>query len=148
MTTNGGVEKRIFVAHPRALTYGPLVELKAQVTALARQLKTREGLPCEPIVTLGRDDFEANAETLGGWDAWCKNVATGIDYVSREPRFHAIIVAPAPEVGKATAQIIRAAFAASKPVLVIEPGGAGLIPAQRIVQHDPRDFRAGWRVEG
>ena len=62
-------------------------------------------------VVAGRDDYKSRAAALGGWAAWCRDVAVGKSYTGGH-LFHGIIVPvdftqESLSVGKATAQLLE-----------------------------------------
>jgi hypothetical protein len=133
-------ELRVFVAHRKddALDLGAL---KAEIQqALDAEAKGRRTVK----VTLGREDYLARSSSLGSWAAWIRDVATGLDYVTREPRFHAYVV-PDERIGKATAEIIGAALNLRKPVLRWLGDGA-FRPISLVQKVAPRDFKSGWQI--
>lgn len=133
-------ELRVFVAHRKddSLDLGALRD--AIYAALVLESKGRR----EVRVTLGRDDYNANASRLGSWNAWIRDVATGLDYVTREPRFHAYIV-PDERIGKATAEILAMALHCRKPVLRWL-GNGQFRPISLVQKVAERDFKSGWAV--
>jgi|TARA_R110001583_G_scaffold75314_3_gene207466 hypothetical protein len=69
-------------------------------------------------VVAGRDDYKSRAAALGGWPAWCRDVALGESYTGGH-LFHGIIVPvdftqESFSVGKATAQLIEGFIDAKK----------------------------------
>jgi hypothetical protein len=95
------------------------------------------------VVVSGFDDYQRHAARCGSWDAWCRDVAQGIDYLSREPRYHAIVL-PSSRVGAATAKIVEIAFFVGKPVLLLD--GKNLSQAKTITKVAERDWQKGWEV--
>jgi hypothetical protein len=73
-------------------------------------------------IVAGRDDYKSRAAALGGWSAWCRDVAIGASYTG-DHLFHGIIVPAdctqeAVSVGKATALLLEGFLAAKKHVYV------------------------------
>tara|TARA_Y100000114_G_C11740532_1_gene318693 strand:- start:1015 stop:1446 length:432 start_codon:yes stop_codon:yes gene_type:complete len=69
-------------------------------------------------VTAGRDDYESRARALGGWKAWCRDVARARTF-DGDMLFHGIVVPVSgvdekPTVGKATAQLVQGFINAQK----------------------------------
>lgn len=95
------------------------------------------------VMTSGEDDFNENMARLGGWDAWEHDVATGIRYDDRQPRFHAIILTDS-EFGKATASIARQALTANKLVMFYDSRTAELNRVAEIITLDEHNWKTGW----
>jgi hypothetical protein len=93
------------------------------------------------IVTAS-DDYRDNFGRCGGWDSWCRDVAQGVDYVYRTPRYNAILCTQM-HVGKATASIARLALEAGRMVLVRTPD-CSYKRVSAVVENDPNDYKAGW----
>jgi len=73
-------------------------------------------------VTAGRDDYKARAAAIGGWSAWCRDVASGKSYTG-DHLFHGIIVPidstqESTAVGKATALMVKGFIDAQKQAYV------------------------------
>lgn len=138
---------RVLITHGRHDTDEFLAQLKADVTVLLAAYGPAD-------VVLARDDYAANFTRCGGWDGWSIDVASGIDPVSREPRYHAYVV-PSARVGKATAAILDRALRLGKPVFRFTPAKYAGLGGQRsgtfagvraITCVNERDFKAGWEV--
>lgn len=97
------------------------------------------------LVVSGEDDFNENMARLGGWDAWEHDVATGVNYADRQPRFHAIILTDT-EFGKATASITRQALTASKLVMFYDSRTAELHRVEKVMTLDENNWKTGWCV--
>jgi hypothetical protein len=97
------------------------------------------------VVVSGKQDFESNFARCGGWTEWARDVATGTDYLTREPRYHLAIV-PDRNVGRATAQIVEEMLRAGKRVLYWPEDGQ---PARvrAVHQLDDENWRSGWSLE-
>jgi hypothetical protein len=95
------------------------------------------------VMTSGEDDFNENMARLGGWDAWEHDVATGIRYDDRQPRFHAIILSDS-EFGKATASIARQALTANKLVMFYDSRTTELGRVAEIITLDEHNWKTGW----
>jgi hypothetical protein len=135
--------RRFFLAHRKADTDD---ELAAHLAAArAALLPLSEGRPFE--IVLGRDFFASDFKRLGSWEAWAMEVAQGVDYATREPLFHAIVVppgCPGSRVGAATAHIVRSALLAKKPVCRLMEGC--LVRVTTVRQADPNDWRCGFEM--
>jgi len=129
---------RFFFAHPKAMAADEITNTR---TALLQWMKVKQ--PEIAIeLTSGRDDYDRHFARCGSWDSWAEDVATGIDYMSREPRFHGFIV-PGKSVGAATARILRSALSARKPVWIWT--GAGLVPVYSLSRVGT-SFKDGWSL--
>jgi hypothetical protein len=95
-------------------------------------------------VVKASDDFNANFARCGSWDAWINDVARGVDYMFRTPRYNAIVVLTE-YVGKATGSIVRIALQNDRMVILMgENGGSERVMG--IEEIDPNDYKGGWRV--
>jgi hypothetical protein len=103
---------RVLLAHPKNLSDEEIDAFRAEVQRAILDVLPERGVN----VTPGRDEYALTFRRCGTWDAWARNAATGVEYGTGEPRYHAIVVAPSRGVGKATAGILRHALAARKPV--------------------------------
>lgn len=135
---------RIFLAHPISLSDTALTELKAEVQKLVARYAMDPN--AVPEVVLGRDDYNERFAACGSWDNWIKEAAEGVitSFAGQEPRYLAYIVGPDATVGKATAQILIRAIAQGKQVALLRDGD--LLPVNRVIRTDPRDFKSGWMV--
>jgi hypothetical protein len=109
---------RLLLAHPKNLSDEEIDALSAEARGVVKA-----ALPDRDVsITPGRDEYAATFRRCGTWEAWARNAATGVEYGTGLPRYHAIIVAPAASVGRATAGILRHAIAAGKPVFLLAGG--------------------------
>lgn len=95
-------------------------------------------------IVSGVRDWEDHFGRCGGWTGWTRDVAQGVDYLTRAPRYDAFIV-PDADIGKATRDIVAFALDVKKPVLYWQPGGV----ASRVVGVAPNesgDWKAGWTL--
>lgn len=132
---------RVFHALRKGAPPQEAAALKAQIQAAVQ----RAAPELNVVVTSAEEDFNAHMARLGGWDAWESNVATGIQYVDRQPRFHAIVLTDA-EFGKATANIVRQALTANKLVMFIEPETYSLSRVGQVITLDDSNWKTGWAV--
>ena len=95
------------------------------------------------VVTSAEEDFNDNMARLGGWDAWEHDVATGIRYSDRQPRYHAIILTD-DYFGKATASITRQAVTANKLVMFYNRDNRDLDRVVGVQTFDESNWKAGW----
>jgi hypothetical protein len=80
---------------------------------------------------------------LGGWDAWEHDVATGVRYSDRAPRFHAFVITET-TFGKATASILRQALTAGKLVLFYDPQAVTISRVGEVITVDESNWKTGW----
>ena len=130
---------RIFFANGRGDSDA---DVERAVARVRDALMSQFGADVE--VTSGKDDYKANFSRCGSWDAWIRDVAVGIRFADRTPRYHALMC-PTREVGKATARIVELALGASKPVLLWEGGQARSVISVRAV--DAENWKAGYTLE-
>lgn len=131
---------RFFLAHAKSCGDDEI----AALTELATRTVTRfaKGQPFS--VVPGRTFFEEAFKRCGSWPAWMDEAAGGIDPVSREPLFHAILV-PAGPIGSGTAGIIERALMAEKPIFAFD-GEARAAQVVEVRLVDLADWKTGWRV--
>jgi hypothetical protein len=122
---------RVFLAHPKALGDTEIDALRDQTHAHLSAVLTDRTV----IVTPGRDEHAATFRRAGTWDAWARDVARGVEYGTGEARYHAFVVAPSADIGRATEGIIRHALAAGKPVLLLAARGFTQVRALETPAH-------------
>ena len=134
--------RRIFAAHPIALSDEALVALKAEIVEACKGAFSHD-----VEVILGRDSFRDDFATHGGWAGWVRWVGEGTvaTFGGIQPTFHAYVVGPGPTVGKATAEFLQRALRAGRPVFVLSE--RQLWPARSVTLYDREDMRGGWVVE-
>lgn len=109
---------RVLLTHPKNVSDEEINALADEACAVIRgALPDRD-----VIVTPGRDEYAQTFRRCGTWDAWARNAATGVEYGTGLPRYHAFVVAPAASVGRATSGILRHALASNKPVFLLSGG--------------------------
>jgi len=81
---------RFFLAHSKSCGDLEIDELRRITVVMLGALS--RGQPFE--VVMGRDYFHARFKAAGSWDAWTREVATAVSYLTREPIFKAILVSP------------------------------------------------------
>jgi hypothetical protein len=131
---------RFFLAHAKSCTDADLDELIVDASKILDRLADGRAFN----VTLGREFYEARFKACGSWEAWCNEVATGVEYGSRSPLFKAILV-PDGGIGAATAKIVEAALGAKKPVIAFKGKEARRVVG--ITRVDAKDWVHGWRME-
>jgi len=89
------------------------------------------------------EEFESNFARCGGWDAWAKDVATGVGFADRKPRYRGFVLTDY-EVGRATASILEQGLGAGKPVFFFENGT--LRRVLKVEEGDTDNWQSGWRV--
>lgn len=131
-------ELRIFFANAKGDDANQIESLMALATRLLVK-----GTGRDVKMTSGLRDFEANFARTGSWEAWQRDVAQGIDYLSREPRYNGAVV-PGRRVGKATAAILQGFLYTGKPVLLLEADA--LVVVRECVKVEERNWTTGWEV--
>jgi len=94
-------------------------------------------------VVRAKDEWEKSFTQCGGWDAWAKHVATGIDYEYRTPLYNAV-VCTAESVGRATAQIVEQALSARRMVALVR--GQEIAQVIAVECTDSDNWQSGWRL--
>lgn len=140
MTSSPPPAPRFFLAHSKACTDADLDELVADASKILDRLADGRAF----AITLGREFYEARFKACGSWEAWCAEVATGVEYGSRSPLFKAILVPDSP-IGAATARIVEAALGVKKTVIAFKGTTARRI--SRVVRVDAKDWKTGWVME-
>lgn len=107
---------RFFLAHAKSCGDGEIARLVAICHVFLAS--GAAGRPYD-LVT-GRAYYEARFADCGSWDAWCVEVAAGVDYLTRKPTFVAILV-PAGPIGAGTAKIVAHAIENERRVIAFEP---------------------------
>lgn len=133
------VEFRVF----HALRKGASQQESQTLSTEIREAMRRIVPDLNVVVTSAEADFNDNMARLGGWDAWEHDVATGVRYADREPRFHAIILTDT-EFGKATSSIARQALTAGKLVMYYESSTTDLHRVGEIITLDEHNWKTGW----
>ena len=133
-----GEAMRFFLAHAKSDETDRLADLVKQARS-AIDLVAR-GKPYE--LTLGRTYFDQRFKACGSWDAWCAEVATGVDFATREPIFNAILV-PFGPVGAGTAKIITCALSAGKLAFMFHGDKLARIKG---IEKVSDDWKAGWKL--
>ena len=133
------VEFRVF----HALRKGASQQESQTLSTEIREAMRRIVPDLNVVVTSAEADFNDNMARLGGWDAWEHDVATGVRYSDRQPRFHAVALTEL-EFGKATANIVRQALTAGKLVLHLEPQTRDLGRVGYVVTVDDSNWKLGW----
>jgi hypothetical protein len=137
MTTTTNRVVSVFLAHKKQETD---VSINAMLTALKIDIDRQAGINSR--VTAGRDDYKDRASSLGGWQAWQRDVATG-ETIEGCPRFDAL-VSPDKRVGKATAQMLFLAGTAGKDVYYWD--GRALHTINEVRAVDEEDWKNGWAL--
>ena len=132
---------RVFLAHPKGLSESEIAALVELVHAVITRLKPDALVR----VVTGFEDWTRSFKACGSWDAWTKRVGSGVSFTSREPLYHAIVVAPSRYVGHATKEIVLHAAKARKPIGYFD--GAALRRVVGIHEHNDRDYKAGWELK-
>ena len=122
---------QVFIAFPRQ--YGDMTTVMDE---LADRFKDTASL--HPSSQVFHDSFEA----CGSWDAWIKEVSTGVNMMTRQPKFD-VFVSPFKFVGRATASIFEKALKANKDCFVM---GRNLTPVTAVACRDSNNWKAGWSL--
>lgn len=101
---------RLFLAHPKAWEDSRIDDAVQVIQKLCAPLYPDQAVS----VISGRDDFVIRGQQLG-WKHWCESVAKGFG-PDGQPRFDVFVIPPG-DVGKATADMVRMAVEAAKPVV-------------------------------
>jgi len=133
---------KFFLAHPASYDDEAIARFRAQLERL-----TPATVETFRTITVARDDFEKRCrDRMGGnWQAWAEEVASGVDYRSRQPLFDVIVVAEG-LLGRITAVLVNAACAAGKPVFQLSADGSALTRVARAICPEGRDKRNQWEV--
>jgi hypothetical protein len=131
---------RFFIAHSKACGDLEIDELRRITTVMLGVLS--RGQPFE--VVMGRDYFHARFKAAGSWDAWTREIATAVSYLTREPIFKAILVPEGP-VGAGTAKIVKEALAVRKPVFTFDRSGKWTRVLGLEVKNSD-DWKDGWSL--
>jgi hypothetical protein len=110
---------RWFLAHSKATDDA---DINFWVRNLQKLLTTEAW---EAEVVAGRDDYNARAKAVGGWQAWCRDVPIAENFEGG-PLYHGIIVPVLddlnPTVAKATSDLIDGFLNEGKYVYTWNPG--------------------------
>lgn len=132
-------EFRVFHALRKGASIQEALSFKTEIReALRRVVPT-----LHVVITSAEEDFNENMARLGGWDAWEHDVATGVRYSDRAPRFHAFVITET-TFGKATASILRQALTAGKLVLFYDPQAVTISRVGEVVTVDESNWKTGW----
>jgi len=134
-------EVRVFYATKKGANEHDSEELRAriQVTLLAH-------LPGKAVTVVGAlTDYDERFAHFGTWEGWQLDVATGVRFNDRLPRYHMIIVTDR-EIGRVTAAILQHALEIRKPVLFFEVDGGTIHHVRGVSTVDSDDWKGGWRV--
>lgn len=132
--------KRFFLAHPKSYGDGEIEAAcrRAQIALAA----VSKGKPF--VITPGRAFYEQRFKAAGSWEAWTREVATGVDPVTRAPIFHAILV-PGTGCGAGTARMVEHAISAGKPVFSFDEAGARRVV--RVTCDNREDWQNGYSFQ-
>lgn len=139
------ITTRVFLAHPKGRD--PTPEEQAKLRALFAKFGAPNAMdPTRLVFVSGSTDYQQNFARCGGWEGWGRSVATGTFYVghTQQPRYDLFVVLPDQSIGKATADIIRAALAVKKPVFYFD--GDRVLAQVSTVAMTSGEFKGGWRV--
>lgn len=142
---------RIFVAFAKREEPEVVTRVTAEVRTAALARLTAGGVNLDTLnvqVISSADAWGKVGMSLGGFDAWASYVAKGLDSLTREPNFHAIVIPWQTPfgygvLGKATAMIL-AINEGKKPVRAYSDGA--LYDITGMDEMNPKDFTSGWVV--
>ena len=134
-------EYKVFLATPKGA-----LDTEVESAYATVQDKFQKSVPegIKVSVTRALDDWNDNFKRCGSWDAWTHDVAAGVDYEFRTPRYNAI-VCTTENVGRATAQIVEHALEAKKMVAVQANGDTKRVYGVTAI--DPENWKAGWQLD-
>jgi hypothetical protein len=131
---------RFFLAHAKSCDDEELDRLVGACSSILDRISG--GKPFDLV--LGRAYYEERFKACGSWAAWADEVATGLDYATREPLFAAIFV-PAGSIGAATAAIVRKACATGRPCFAFDgESKSATITGVRTV--DAKNYQGGFQL--
>ena len=130
-------QRRFFLAHSKR--DNAIEERIAQARLAVDPLS--KGKPY--TIVAGRDFFNERFKEAGSWPAWTSLVATGVDFATRVPLFHAILV-PMGDIGAGTAEIVKKSIEAGKPVLAFKD--QVVFKVTGVVHEVADDWAAGYRL--
>lgn len=131
----------VFLATPKNADRESVEQLEAHV--VERFTPALEGIQLH--IVRAEDDYRDHFARCGGWEAWCRDVGQGVDYMFRTPRYNCIVCTQR-QVGKATADIVRFALEGMRMVVAVREGG-GFDRVYRVATLDANDYKAGWWLE-
>jgi hypothetical protein len=132
----------VFYAHA-AQDQGIDLQSARIAQALADKFRGNSGLRGAVLrIVSGRDDHGAHFK--GDWDAWTANVVNRKNSVTGKPVYD-LFVSPTHRVGKATAQILRGALRANRPVFIWN-GLDAFMRVNTILVLDAEDYQQGWEL--
>ena len=141
---------RVFFAHPKSFPEDVIERWQHVLTESLNGSPLAQGEPVE--VVTGRDDFNENVASAGGFQKWAEDVAARIDSITRRKVYDMIFVTPS-HFGSATATICSGAFEQGTPVFVVtcddimgEGGALNVSRAVAVEVVDKRDFRSGYTL--
>lgn len=130
----------VFMAFPKGVGDDGAVENKIA------QLFQNAEIPAK--LKHSKDDFQERFYAAGSWNEWTTEVATGVDYSTREQRYDVIVCVPYPDtkccVGKASADIAKKALFAGKRVYCFDHDKFHPVNAVQAV--DSENWQAGWQL--
>jgi len=113
--------------------------------AAAVKIGLTDTLGTKVTVICAHEEWAHSFATVGSWDGWTRDVATGRRYPDYEPKYH-IFVCPDAQIGKATAQILELAIAERKPVLYWPPSSMDPVKVVAVSEDDPQNYTGGWSL--
>jgi hypothetical protein len=133
---------RVFYASAKGANPAEIIDECSRIRALLSDV-----LGEEVKVVAAHEEWADSFASVGSWEGWTRQVATGRLFPSYEPRYH-FFVAPSAYVGKATGQILQMALEDRKRVLLWPPNSMDPQQVERVEEEDPQNYTHGWHVVG
>lgn len=140
---------RALLVHPKewddAQVQAACQVLQSKYEAHAQSRARASGTSPDPVViTSGLVDYKKRAPNLGGYEGWRRSV-TGKDAAGALRFTH--LVFPSRRVGKASADIARAALSQGAHRVLYWDGADKITAVTRVSEHDGHDWHTGWALE-
>jgi hypothetical protein len=136
------VEDRLFLALP--INYDTTSAHKAELSLRWIFRQPEDFPPPDPLSITKSDVFyREEFPRFGSWDGWTYEIANGVNYNSRTPRFTAVVLV-ASQIGRGTKQIVEKCLQADKPVLLLAEDRLNRVVA--VEEIDSENWQNGWRV--
>ena len=101
----------------------------------------------DSTIELAQHVFNSVFQEKGGWDGFIDYVSTGVHFVTRHPAFD-LICCVTPEVGHATAMIVKKSLRINKQVIfmTLDEDTVFLHQVQSIEEQDGDNWQVGWHL--
>ena len=139
---------RVFLAHPKHWSDEDVDQAVRDLTKLyetgLRRTAERAGEPARAVqVIAGRDDFKKAKQVGKGWRDWATSVSGNL--MDGRPRFHRVLI-PNREIGRATADILKACIDRNRDVRLWNPATDSLVKVTGVKVRNPDSWQSGWVV--